>query len=430
MLVAFGGGYRWTYVPAIAVLVMAAVLTRPPVARRGALLLDFSLICCLAWGLLQVVPLPAGWRESLSPQTVAIDRAIRFGGVGPRTLSLDPAGTVNALLVAAMNVAMFWVARHVCGRHGTRTIVRAVAWTGLAMSVIAILVVTSSPSLIYGIWFPHERARPYGPFVNRNHMGTWLLMALLLVTGYVFARFQNRAKVATLAAAVDTKMIWLIGSATAILVAIIVSLSRSASVGTLAGATFLAAMAARHGGRARVGILAGAAVAFAIVMTNPRTVDLGRRFERSGTNATWSRLQIWRETVPILQDFPLTGTGFGSYRTAMLVYQQSDRSLFFNQAHNQYLQLAAEGGLVLLIPLAMACCILATRAVRRLAQDRTPMFWIRTGAVAGIIGALVQSLWETGLRMPANGLLFAALAAIAIHEEHEEMRVRPPFPRR
>jgi O-antigen ligase len=251
-------------------------------------------------------------------------------------------------------------------------------------------------------------------------MGTWLLMALLLVTGYVFARFQNRAKGAALAAAVDTKMIWLIGSAMAMLVAIIVSLSRSASVGTLAGAMFLAAMAARHGRHARLGILVGAAAAVAVLMTNPRTVDLGRRFERSGTNATWSRLQIWRETVPILQDFPLTGTGFGSYRTAMLVYQQSDRSLFFNQAHNQYLQLASEGGLVLLIPLAVACGILATRAARRLAQDRTPMFWIRTGAVAGIIGALVQSLWETGLRMPANGLLFAALAAIAIHEERAQ----------
>jgi hypothetical protein len=45
------------------------------------------------------------------------------------------------------------------------------------------------------------------------------------------------------------------------------------------------------------------------------------------------------------------------------------------------------------------------------------MFWIRAGAVAGIVGVLVQSVWETGLRMPANGLLFALLCAIASHDE-------------
>ena len=41
----------------------------------------------------------------------------------------------------------------------------------------------------------------------------------------------------------------------------------------------------------------------------------------------------------------------------------------------------------------------------------------RTGAAAGIVGVLVQSIWETGLRLPANGLLFAALCAIVIYED-------------
>ena len=45
------------------------------------------------------------------------------------------------------------------------------------------------------------------------------------------------------------------------------------------------------------------------------------------------------------------------------------------------------------------------------------MVWIRTGAAAGIVGVAVQSIWETGLRLPANGLLFAALCAIVVHEE-------------
>ena len=45
------------------------------------------------------------------------------------------------------------------------------------------------------------------------------------------------------------------------------------------------------------------------------------------------------------------------------------------------------------------------------------MVWIRIGAAAGIVGVLVQSIWETGLRLPANGLLFAVLCAIVIYED-------------
>jgi hypothetical protein len=41
---------------------------------------------------------------------------------------------------------------------------------------------------------------------------------------------------------------------------------------------------------------------------------------------------------------------------------------------------------------------------------------VRAGAVGGLIAVAVQSLWETGLRVPANALLFAVLAAIAMHD--------------
>jgi O-antigen ligase len=417
MLVAFGGVYPWTYVPAAIVLAAAFATAPPAIGRRGTRVLDVSLACCIGVALLQLVPLPLGLRSTLSPSLAGIDQALRVGdAAGGRTLSIDPAGTLDALMIASMDLAMFWIARGVCARQGARTLVRTVAWTGLVMAVAAIVFATSSPSLIYGLWFPHERARPYGPFVNRNHMGTWLIMALLMTAGYVFARFQSRGRV-TLAAAVDARMIWLIGSAASMLVAVIVSLSRSATVGTIAGALLLRAVAARHGGRALLGLLAAGAAALLIVTTNPRTADLSRRFEQPGTTAAWTREQIWRETIPIVRDFPLTGTGVGTYPTAMLVYQQSDRTLFFNQAHNQYLQLAAEGGLLLVLPLAVAAAAFARRAARRLARDRSAMFWIRAGAAAGMVGVLVQSLWETGLRLPANGLLFAALAAVAVHDD-------------
>jgi hypothetical protein len=35
--------------------------------------------------------------------------------------------------------------------------------------------------------------------------------------------------------------------------------------------------------------------------------------------------------------------------------------------------------------------------------------------VGGLVAVAVQSIWEAGLRVPANTLLFAALAAIALY---------------
>jgi O-antigen ligase len=110
----------------------------------------------------------------------------------------------------------------------------------------------------------------------------------------------------------------------------------------------------------------------------------------------------------------MAGTGLGTYRMTMLVYQQTDRDVLFNQAHDEYLQQAAEGGLLVGVPLLLAAIVLLAGVIRRLRDDVTNGFWIRAGAAASLAGIMIQNIWETGLRMPANGLLFAVICAVAI----------------
>jgi O-antigen ligase len=95
---------------------------------------------------------------------------------------------------------------------------------------------------------------------------------------------------------------------------------------------------------------------------------------------------------------------------------------FFNHAHDEYLQILAEGGLLLAVPAAIAAIAGALLIARRLRVDRTPIFWIRAGAIAGMVAVAVQSVFDTGLRTPANGVLFAIVAAIACHETRESRR--------
>jgi hypothetical protein len=65
------------------------------------------------------------------------------------------------------------------------------------------------------------------------------------------------------------------------------------------------------------------------------------------------------------------------------------------------------------LPAVLAAGFFVAIASRSLKQDVTSNYLIRAGACAGLAGVLVQSIWETGLTMPANALLFAMLAAIA-----------------
>ena len=108
----------------------------------------------------------------------------------------------------------------------------------------------------------------------------------------------------------------------------------------------------------------------------------------------------------------------------MLVYQQTDRTVFINQAHNQYLHFLAEGGVLLTVPAVMAVVAFIRLFRTRLAQDTSSSVWLRIGGGAAILAVAVQGIWETGLRMPANGLLFAIAAAVAVHRPTEPRRAR------
>jgi O-antigen ligase len=198
--------------------------------------------------------------------------------------------------------------------------------------------------------------------------------------------------------------------------ALVVSLSRSAAIGAVAAAVCGGLIAiGRHGRKSRGWLALAAVLAVAIAASLPVSSQLLARFDNAKGD-TGKRVQIWRETIPIVRDFPLTGVGLGAYRMAMIVYQRSDRAFFFNDAHDEYLQFAAEGGLLLGVPLALAALAAIVATARRLREDDSTGFWIRGGAVASLAGVAVQSVWETGLEIPANALLFAVICAIAIHE--------------
>jgi O-antigen ligase len=192
--------------------------------------------------------------------------------------------------------------------------------------------------------------------------------------------------------------------------------SRSGFIALVVSA-MTAASLSRGGGRygLRVGAIAAIALVAVAAWLNPEV--LAQRIMTTIAPADpdgVGRLTIWRDTLRIIHDFPWLGTGAGTFQDAMFVYQRASREVLFNHAHDEYLQILTEGGVTLLAVVAVGVVLLARSARTQLDADSGAHRFIRVGACSGIVGIAVQSIWETGLRAPANLLLIALLAAIAV----------------
>jgi hypothetical protein len=389
---------------------------------------DCALVALALVPIVQAVPAPRILISAVSPHSVPVRLAL---ALDPHTvppwvpLSIDQRSTLWASLVTTGAVALFFAARAIFAYGGLRQTVRGVSAIGFFVSMVAMAQAATAGRLIY--WrFPteYEGPLPFGPFVNRNHFATWAIMAAPLCLGYIAAR-ANRAAAAhaavrnkrvRLARFADGRSLWLTAAGAAMIAALLLSLSRS-GIASLAGAVTLGALYLRPGARTAHGWWASAAlvIAIAIGLARADLPGVADRFSHTASGVA-NRTRIWKETLPIVRDFWLIGTGAGTYRIAMLYYQRSERVVQFNQAHNHYLQATAEGGLVLGVCLAVGLAAVARGMRTRLSADLSDAGWIRAGAATGLVAVGLQSLWETGLVMPANAALAAVLAAIALHE--------------
>jgi hypothetical protein len=425
-LAAFGGRSLATACAFGLTCIATAITVRARFQIADAL--DRSLAILIGAIALQLLPLPFFIPAILSPHLEQLRHTLTIGGMAPISwlpLSIDAASTSWALIVTVGAMALFLIARTQFSESGLRRTVRLVSAIGFAVSLLAIAQAATAGRNIY--WhFPTEveGPLPFGPFVNRNHFATWVLMALPLCLGYVAARTGRSVAHADyvpirtkLAHAIDPRTAWLVTAAATMMIALLLSLSRSGVMALgVASVVTMVVCRRRMDRRRRQGMLLAAAL---IAVLGLAWADIpALRGRVAGTQSgVANRVAIWRETVPVVRDFWLTGTGAGTYQTAMLTYQQSGRIVYFNQAHNHYLQVAAEGGLLLIVVVGMAAVGLIRAARHHIAHDRSGLVWIRIGAACGLGAVALQSLWETGLVMPANAALAAVLAAIITHEK-------------
>ena len=434
-VLAFGAVYPWAYWPltgasaAIGLWGIAAARAweDPRTVRIG-----IALVLLLAAIAVQATPLPYPWAAWLSPGLETFLREFQLGYRPPRrhSLSLEPTHTV-VVCVMAIGLSLLLIgATRMIRRIPLEWLVSQLMGLAVALAVFGIVqraFFDPAHPLVYGFWEPRYGGNPFGPFVNRNHFAGWMVMVLPLVAMYGVGMLREAKLPAVRGAgawlrsiaAVDGNRIFLIGVATFVMGAALVLTGSRSGIASFAVAVatmlvFLLREIPQRRQRIAAIVYAGTLLVGAMAWAGSDMIVA--RFA-SAPDAMSERFEAWRNTLTIIRDFPVFGVGLGGYARAMLVYQTGDRQLMYVQAHNDYLQLAAEGGLLVMGPAVLVALTAFGTIRRRLAgtEDDPLTFWTRRGAVAGLLGIAAQSLMEFSLQMPGNAVLFVMLLAIAMH---------------
>ena len=196
--------------------------------------------------------------------------------------------------------------------------------------------------------------------------------------------------------------------------ALILSTSRGA-IGSLAAAVILAVLMAirKKGGRARelkVGLIAVVLIVSALFWLGAG--QLSSKLESSGLAS--SRGDLRELSYRMIADNPVVGTGVGTYRWVFPKYKdQRFGSGFYEHAHNDYLEILIEQGILGFSLLVVALGLVAAKIVKAYRQHHDPL--VRGALFAVVVGCtslLLHGLVDFNFQIPANAAYFFALLGV------------------
>ena len=378
----------------------------------------------------QLVPLPAATLASISPEAPPIvaqlDLTAQLDPASARPLTIDPAATRRGLLVVASLAALIVGAARLFSIVGTANTASAIVVLGVLLALTGIVQRPLFTGQIYGFWTPLHGGNPFGPFVNRNHFAGWMLMAIPVAIGLLCheisrgprrARHAWRERVLWLASPEASRLLLLMGAVAIMTLSLFLTLSRSGMAAGVLAAVCVGVFSRPNEARGKkIAAVAIILVLLGLAIGRTGAGIIASRFSRTNPQNLDGRALVWKDALDVARKYPVAGTGLNTYSIAMIFYQRYNRPTRYSQAHNDYLQLAAEGGLLLTVPAAFAVIVFARAVRRRFARETsTSTYWIRRGAVVGLFAIALQEIVEFSLQMPGNAFLFAVLCAIALH---------------
>jgi O-antigen ligase len=130
------------------------------------------------------------------------------------------------------------------------------------------------------------------------------------------------------------------------------------------------------------------------------------------------RTYIWKDSFNLIKDFPVFGTGLGTFSLAYTLYKKDAYWPYvYDHAHNDYIELAAETGLAgffLVLFALIAFYKSAIRKIRNFSPQKDPLrYYILLGCLSGMFGLFIHAVTEFNFQIPANAYYFIFLLGLS-----------------
>jgi O-antigen ligase len=351
----------------------------------------------LFWAVGMVVrPFPLRWRYALivlaSPAVCGLIQ-LATGHTVYR------GATWNSVLNWSINWLLFCLALQFAGNAELgRRFLNAVMYFSFALSVVSTLQLFTSQDKIFWIFPSGYTDFVMGPFVNRNLYAAFIEMVLPLVLVRAIKDPQR------------SFLYWLMSG---VMVASVVAGASRAGLALVIAEIAVIVVLAWWRGFDRRSIARGVAqfAVLAVIFVAVVGWDVvWQRFRHADPFAI--RRELVTSSMQMARDKPWTGFGMGTWPTVYPAYALFDDGTFVNEAHNDWLQWAVDGGLPLVATMLVFTVLLFPPALRSI--------W-----GMGLITVLVHCLVDYPMQRPQLAGLWFTLCGVLIGMAHARRRIRP-----
>ena len=380
---------------------------------------------------LQIVPLPNFLVKILSPQSYAFRQMYvpEFSRVHFMSISLMPGHTQReGLELLTYFLLGFLIIKTAVRRRQIMRIFYFLVGMGVFQAFYGLFELYNPAPRVLFYKKVHYLDCVTGTFVNRNHLSGYLEMAIPLAIGLILARtdffslagVRWRKRLLLLSEKGAYKNILL--ALGIILMALAVVFSRSRSGVFLLVFTFLlvAGMSALYYGsvkRELKWIKDFFKVVFLIILVIAVYIGIDAMIERFAMDKILEDVRpvVWSNTTGIIGDFPVLGSGLGTFQALYPAYEESSTPPLFEHAHNDYLEYMAElGGLGFLLLLGGVLSMLVFSFLVWKVRQHPGVRGLALGGMVAVVVMLLHSITDFNLHIPANMMLFAVVVSLTI----------------
>ncbi len=429
--------YEWSIlVIQLVVLVMLAayaLMTEKP--RSNALLLK-----SLKWPkalfsgffiflAIQIIPLPKFLVRILSPSSYTFQKNFTpdFASLKLISFSLIPAHTLReGLEVLTYFLLGFLIIRTVTEQKQIMRIFQVLVGMGLFQALYGMFELYNKNPRILFYKKMYNLDSVCGTFVNRNHFSGYMEMVIPLAVGLVIARLDlfslmNLRWKDRLAHLSDKRLsVSLIFSLGIVVMALAVVFSQSRSGMFLLVFSFILIFGSillffKQAAHERKWSRNFIAVVFIIIIVVSLYIGIDATIDRFALDKLLreGRPTYWADTAEIFADYPLVGTGLGTFPSLYPDREGEEVLIRLYHAHNDYIEYLAELGLIGMVLVLGGILYVLVKSFLVWKDRRHPeVKGLGLGGIVAVVCILIHSLTDFNLHIPANRLLFSVVLSL------------------